>query len=173
MKKVSQQLDDKLLEYLDGKLSPAEQEYLEKEISASAEVRTRLDELQNLTRAIKSVQVVQPSRNFTQRVMDHLDQYPVRSGLSARNGIFLLAGVLIAVGLGSFLLASGIFDTPGTIDLNAFGLQNKYLKEPLPSIPFNGKLVVNIIIMLNIALAFLILDRVILRPWFENRARMS
>jgi len=31
---------------------------------------------------------------------------------------------------------------------------------------------VNIIILLNLALAFLVLDRAILKPWFERR-RMS
>lgn len=172
MKKVSKQLDDRLLEYLDGALAPADKERLEQEIAASEEMSFRFEELRTLTHSLSHVQLEQPSKNFTQRVMDHLDQLPVRSNLSIRNSILLLAGVLVAVGIGSLLLASGIFDTPGSINLNELIQQNKYIQQPLPSIPFNGKLVVNIIILLNIALAFLVLDRAILRPWFERRARM-
>lgn len=173
MNKIPNQLNDKLLDYLDGTLAPADKKRLEQELATSEELRSRLDELQSVTHTLSQVRIEQPSPNFTQRVMDHLDQLPVRSGLSMRNSILLLAGVLVAVIIGSLLLASGIFDAPGTINLNELVETNKYIQQPLPSIPFNGKLVVNIIILLNIALAFLVLDRAILRPWFENRTRMN
>lgn len=172
MKKISNQLDDRLLEYIDGTLASDDKERLEQEIYASAELTTRLEELQTLTRSLKNVRLEQPSKNFTQRVMDHLDQYPMRKGISIKNGILLLTGVLVAVGIGTILLATGAFDTPGTINLNDLVQQNKYIQQPLPSIPFNGKLVVNVIILLNIAIAFLVLDRAILKPWFERRAHM-
>jgi hypothetical protein len=171
MNKLSKSQDDKLLDYLDGTLSPAEKARLEQEIFNAPELQNRLVELRRITTALQRVELQQPSKNFTQRVMERLDQYPVRAGLTMRNGILLLAGVLVAIGLGSLLLAAGIFDAPGAINLNELGLESKYIKQPLPSIPINGKLVVNIIIMLNIALAFILLDRTILRPWFEQRLR--
>jgi hypothetical protein len=170
MKKISTQQIERLLEYLDGTLSPADKQAMERELAESAELNARLDELRSVTQALQQTHLEQPSKNFTQRVMNHLDQYPLRSGLSMRNALFLLAGVMVAVGIGTFLLAAGIFDTPGTIDLNMFAIDNKYIQQTLPSIPFNGKLVVNIIILLNIALAFIVLDRAILRPWFDRRA---
>jgi hypothetical protein len=49
---------------------------------------------------------------------------------------------------------------------------NKYLDWELPEIPFNGKLIVNLIIIANIALAFIVLDRAVLKPWFERRRNM-
>jgi hypothetical protein len=105
--------------------------------------------------------------------MSKLDQYPVQSkSFSSLNGILLLAGVLVAVGIGSLLLAGGVFDGSSVIDLNQAIDTSKYIQKPLPSIPFNGKLVVNIIIMLNLALAFLMLDKAVLKPWFEKRARL-
>lgn len=173
MKQISKHQDDRLLEYLDGTLLPTDKARLEEEIAASAELQDRLGELRRVTTVLQQTAWQQPSRNFTQLVMHRLDQYPVRAGLSMRNGILLLMGVLIAVGIGSFLLSVGIFDTTSAINLNEFGLESKYIKQPLPSIPLNGKLIVNIIIMLNIALAFIILDRTILRPWFDQRMRHS
>jgi hypothetical protein len=65
-----------------------------------------------------------------------------------------------------------VFDTSGSIDLNQTIVPNKFIQQPLPSIPFNGKLVMNVIIILNLALAFLVLDKAVLKPWFEKRARL-
>ncbi|MBX2970882.1 MAG: hypothetical protein KF803_16060 [Cyclobacteriaceae bacterium] len=173
MKNISKQQEDNLIAYLDGTLTPAAKERVEQELANSPALQQRLVALQNVTQVLKSTTLEQPSKNFTQRVMNGLDQYPLRSGLSLKNGILLLVGVMIAVGIGAFLLSAGVFDSTGAIDLNNMGLQNKYIKESLPTIPVNGKLIMNIIIMLNIALAFLVLDRAILKPWFERRTRMN
>jgi hypothetical protein len=173
MKKVSTEWNELLLDYLDGSLSGDKIQLLKQELASSAELRARLEELKVLTEQFKQVTLEHPSKNFTQRVMEKLHDYPVRSSVSVRNSIWLLAGVLVAIGLGSFLLATGIFDTPGSINLNQFGLDNKIIQQQLPTISFNGKLIVNIIIILNIALAFLVLDRAILRPWFERRTHMN
>lgn len=172
MKKIPQQLDDELLNYLDGALSVTEKEKLDQKLSESPLLQKRLQELKEISTLLSGTSLEHPPKNFTLRVMEHLDQYPVRSGLTPRNGILLLLGVLIAIGIGSFLLAAGIFDGTSTVDLNKLVIENQYIKQPLPSISFNGTLIMNTIIMLNIALGFLILDRAILRPWFERRARM-
>lgn len=173
MKNISKQQEENLIAYLDGNLSPSERARLEQELVSSPVLQQRLAALQSVTQVLKSATLEQPSKNFTQRVMSGLDQYPLRSGLSLKNGIFLLIGVMIAVGIGAFLLSAGVFDSAGAIDLNDMGIQNKYIQESLPTIPVNGKLIMNIIIMLNIALAFLVLDRAILKPWFERRTRMN
>lgn len=171
--KLSQAQEEKLLDYLDGTLAGSEKESLENLIKNSAALKNRLDELRVLDAGLRSVKIEQPSKNFTQLVMNKLDQYPIQSkSFSSRNGIILLVGVLVAVGIGSLLVAGGSFDGTSSIELNQNIIPNKYLQNPLPAIPFNGKLVVNIIILLNLALAFLVLDRAILKPWFEKRARM-
>ena len=172
MKKLSQQIDEKLLEYLDGTLPSAEKETLEKNLLTSPELSRRLEELRQVTFSLSNIRIEKPSASFTQKVMDHLDHYPVSRRVSIKNGILLLIGVLLAAGIASVLLAAGVFDSPGTINLNDLVNQNGFIKQSLPSIHFNGKLMVNIIILLNIAIAFLVLDRAILKPWFQQRARM-
>lgn len=171
--KLPQAQEEKLLEYLDGTLSPSEQETIEQALKNTPALAERLKELTRLDQVLRSATIEQPSKNFTQQVLAKLDQYPAQAkGFSSLNGILLLAGVLVAIGIGTLLVAGGVFDNPGTIDLNQTLLPNKYIQKPLPSIPFNGKLIVNIIILLNIALAFLVLDRAVLKPWFEKRAKM-
>jgi anti-sigma factor RsiW len=172
--KISQAQDEKLFEYIDGELKGVEKESIEQLLKNSPALKARLEELRMLDKDLRSITIQEPSKNFTQRVMSKLDQYPLRSSnLTLRSGILLLAGVLVAVGVGSLLVAGGVFDGTSSIDLNQTIVPiNKYIQKPLPTFNFNGKLLVNIIILLNLALAFMILDRAILRPWFERR-RMS
>ena len=169
--KISQAQDEKLFEYIDGGLKGREKENIEQLLKGSPELQARLEELRKLDTDLRSIKLEQPSKNFTQRIMSKLDQYPIRSSkLTLRNGILLLTGVLVAVGIGSLLLAAGVFDGTSTIDLNQTILPtNKYFQKPLPTFNFNGKLIVNVIILLNLALAFMVLDRAILKPWFERR----
>lgn len=173
MKTLSQAQEEKLLEYIDGTLSATEKELFEQALRTSPALQARFEEMNRLDSSLRTIKLEQPSKNFTQQVMGKLDQYPIRSSnLLSRNGIFLLIGVLLAVGIGSLLLSAGVFDGTSSIDLNQTIIPNKYIQQSLPTISFNGKLVVNIIILLNLALAFLVLDRAILKPWFERRARM-
>ena len=171
--KLSQAQEEKLLEYIDGTLSVIEKENLEQAIKNSPAIQERMEALRKLDSSLRTIKLEQPSKNFTQLVMSKLDQYPVQSkSFSSLNGILLLAGVLVAIGIGSLLVAGGVFDSTSTIELNQTLIPNKYVPQTLPSIPFNGKLVVNIIILLNLALAFLMLDKAVLKPWFEKRARL-
>jgi anti-sigma factor RsiW len=169
--KISQAQDSTLFEYIDGTLKGAEKERIEQLLRTSPELQMRLEELRKLDTDLRSIQLEQPSKNFTQLIMSKLDQYPVRSSkITFRNGILLLTGVLVAVGIGSLLVAGGVFDGTSTIDLNQTIIPvNKYIQDPLPTFNINGKLIVNIIILLNLALAFVVLDRAILKPWFERR----
>lgn len=171
--KISQAHDEKLFEYIDGTLKGVEKENIERLLQESPALQARLAELRKLEEDLRLITIEQPSKNFTQRVMGKLDQYPLRStSLPFRNGIMLLAGVLIAIGIGSLLVAGGVFDGTSSIDLNQTITPNKYIQKPLPTFNFNGKIMVNVIILLNMALAFIVLDRTILKPWFERR-RMS
>ena len=169
--KLLQAQDSTLFEYIDGGLKGVERENIEQLLKNSHELQTRLEELRKLDTDLHLIQVEQPSKNFTQQIMSKLDQYPIWSSkLTLRNGILLLTGVLVAVGIGSLLLAGGVFDGSSTINLNqTFIPVNKYMQDPLPTFNFNGKLIVNIIIILNLSLAFMVLDRAILKPWFERR----
>jgi hypothetical protein len=169
--KISRELEGKLFEYIDGELKGFEKENLEELLKTSPDLKARLDELRTFDSELRSIQVEQPSKNFTHHVMGRLDQYPIKSTkVTFRNGILLLAGVLVAVGIGSLLIAAGVFDGTSTIDLNQTIVPvDKYIKNPLPTFNFNGKMIMNTIIVLNLALAFMVLDKAILKPWFERR----
>jgi len=169
MEKTSQAVDDKLLDYLDGTLAESERQNLEQQIQRNAAIKTRLESLRSTHELLKQFNIEQPSRNFTHALMQRIDQAPARSTFSIRNGVFLLIGVLVTVGLAAMLVSIGVFDNPSTIELNNLDIPEKYLQHPLPSIPVSGKTIVNIIIMLNLGLAWIVLDRAILKPLFQRR----
>ncbi len=170
MKKVPQSVDDTLLDYLDGQLSTAEVQRVERELQQNPTWQSRLDELTLITTSLKEISFEQPSKNFTQSVLGRLNQSPSTSGDSIRNGVWMLIGVLIVVGIAVVLVSAGVFDDTTTrIDLNQVDLSKRFIQTPLPSFQFSGKLIVNTIIILNLGLAWLVLDRAILKPFFRRR----
>lgn len=170
MKKVSQSVDDILSDYLDGNLSASERLKAEETIRSNPAWQERLDELRMINMLLGQSKVEQPSRTFTDEIMSRLHQYPASAGFSIRKGILLLAGVLVVIGIATILLSTGAFDNTTTnIDLNQIEVSRKFVKTPLPSFELNGKFIVNIIIMLNLVLAWIVLDRTILRPLFQKR----
>jgi hypothetical protein len=170
MKKVTQSVDDILLDYLDGNLNDIDKKNLENSLRENIVLKNRLDELRSVSALLHETKAELPSKNFTTLVMGRLDQYPQTNGYSIRNGMFLLTGVLLVVGIAIVLVASGVFDqTTTSIDLNQVDLSKKIVKEPLPAFHFSGKLIINIIIVLNLALAWIVLDRTILKPLFQRR----
>ena len=168
MKKISQHLDDELLLYLDGELDSTAKEKLELALQQDEALKHRLTELQTMESFLKSDTLESPSKNFTQLVMNKLDQYPAQtSSFSMFNGILLLAGILLMTGIAAILVSSGVFDqASGALDLNTLEISQHYIQRTLPSIPIYGKLIVNVIIVLNLGLCWLILDRTILKPFF-------
>lgn len=128
------------------------------------------EELNAIDRYLKTVRIEQPSVNFTQHVMSNLHRASATAlGLPSRNKILMLAGILVTIGIAILLLAGGAFDSVTAITVDQDIVPNDQIREYIPSIPFNGKLVVNIVILMNLALAFMILDRAVLKPWFERR----
>ena len=175
MKRITQKQDDQLLHYLDGMLTIKDKAELENLLANNSYLEIRLEELRQVHTVLAGkARLEQPSKLFSERVMNNLDRMPVQSTLSPKNGLFLLCGILVAVGVMALFLSSGVFDNMNdTISLDKLPLENKFIKNPFPTIPFNGKWMVNGILILTMGLAFVLLDRTILKPYFERRSRMQ
>jgi|SRR5688572_1678318 len=170
MGKVSESVDEMLLDYLDGNLTKTEQAKMEKSLQENPAWRVRFDELRLVNSVLTETKSEQPSKNFTASVMSRLDQYHAPRSFSLWNSVLLLAGVLVAIGITTVLLAGGLYDNSSTnIDLNQIEIPKQIIKTPLPTFEFSGKIIVNIIIILNLAIAWIVLDRAILRPFFQRR----
>jgi anti-sigma factor RsiW len=171
MNKLSPTKEEELLRYLDGDLDAASKANLEAEIQRSSLLKSRLDELLAVRSFLqRKASLETPSKNFTHKVMEGLDVQPARSLFSPRKGLLLLIGIIIASGLALMLLTNGVFDQSTTsLLVDAAPLKNKWIQDTTFSIPFNGKILINGILFLNLGLALILLDRTILRPLFQKR----
>jgi hypothetical protein len=169
MKKLSQEQEQNILDYLDGKLNHAQAETFEQTLKDNVMLKSRLDEIRKADSLLKQLSIDEPSRNFTFTVMNRLDQYPAQTGISIRNGILLLSGIFVMMVIAVLLVTSGYFDQQSTLDLNKMQFAQRYINQTLPGIALNGKMIVNTIVLLNLVLAFIVLDRTILKPLFHKR----
>lgn len=176
---MGKKIDDtifKLYDYLDGKLTADDRKLFEQVIKNSPALAKEVEEQRLLEDNFLKVGLEAPSPLFAQQVMSKIDTTPKGATQSIGNGIFLLIGVMVLSILATLLIQAGIFDANGTLTAPTnLGLLSSLVKQPLPSIsiPINGKLIVYGIILLNMTIAFIILDRLVLRPYFEKRMQHS
>jgi hypothetical protein len=171
MKKLSISQEELLLRYLDGELNEEEMEMIKSQIDHSPELQNRYIELKTVHDFLsRKIQLDEPSKLFTQTVMNGLDRNPELTSHSYKNGIYLLAGILIASSLAVMLLLNGVFnENTSSLVIDATSLQNKWMTLPTLAIPFNVKIIINGIIFLNLGIALILFDRTVLKPYFHKR----
>jgi anti-sigma factor RsiW len=161
--------DNELLDFIDGTGNERDRARIENGIAIDTNIKKRYDELQSVNHFLQGNNLASPSKNFTDRVMSNLHVRPATFLLSPKNGLILLAGLLIASILALILTSSGTFDQwHGLVPFNSSPLKNKWVTLP-SSVPFDIKLFVKAVVLVNAALALLLLDRTILRPYFQKR----
>ncbi len=175
MEKISTSNDDSLLNYLDGTLDASESKRIEEQIQQSADLKRRLEELRAIHVILQHQgAILNPSKNFTQRVLGNLDSFKYPQTISPKNGMLLLGGIAVAVGITLSLISSGSFDSVSTpLSLNELPIKKEWIKNPLPTFSLNVKQVMKVIMILATGLSFVLLDRTILRPLFARRSKMQ
>ena len=164
-------MDDRLLDYLDGKLEGNRHEQLKHDLEKSPMLQARLEALRLVHRTLAHSKLESPSPSFVNKVMRNLHAVPFQSVLSPRNGLLLLSGVMVAAGILVVMISAGIFDHFQTmVSFQEPSSVKKYFQQSLPAISINGKLVIHCIIGLNLVLAFLVLDKTVFKPFFQKRA---
>lgn len=172
MKKISEEIDDLLIKFLDEKLTGEKLEKIKYGLATSEELRDRLEVLKLIQGTLQESKLLHPSSNFTKRVMTNLHSIAPLPIMTPRNGLLLLVGILIAIVIGASFVDAGFYNSlNGMLSFDQINLPAGIYKPSIPSIPFNGKLLVNSIIAINMALAFILLDRLVLRPFFNRRSR--
>lgn len=171
MKQLSQGEWEELNRYLDDDLDGPARKDLEQRLESNESLRAAYVALADAHRLLAAQTRLEPPRNFTEKVMTGLDQYaPPRFSMSVRNGVFLLIGVLLAVVVTLYFAATGLFNGDVSI-AHPFGetIQQQLAERHLPPVSFDGKMLVHAIVLLNLVLAWIVLDRTILRPLFRRR----
>ncbi|HTH55658.1 MAG TPA: hypothetical protein VL728_06400 [Cyclobacteriaceae bacterium] len=163
--------DDDLLNFLDGMGSEDERKNFERLVNENQVAQKRLRELQAVHYFLRNQKgIEQPSKNFTEKVMDRLHTKPSFTFFSPKNGLILLAGLLVASVLALMLASSGAFDQLHTVfSFKSLPGNTNLIKIPT-SVPFDIKVFVKVFVLINLVVGFFLLDRTILRPIFQKRS---
>jgi anti-sigma factor RsiW len=171
MNNYSQSSDEFILQYLDGQVPMKDKTEFENALKANSELNQRFQQLKMVHDVLNAGRLESPDPEFTSKVMRNLNQAQTRLVMSPKNGLMLLLGVGIALMLGVVYLYTGTFDQiSGVIDLETVKLPKSIIQRSLPAIPFNASMVMKILVGLNLAIAFVLIDRTILQPYFRNRS---
>ncbi|MBI3221319.1 MAG: hypothetical protein HYZ44_17545 [Bacteroidetes bacterium] len=167
--------NDLLVRYHSGELDALATARVEQELQQSAELRQQLESIKDIDQFLqRQGKLTQPPKNFIDRVMYGIS-LPVRSSaLSPKMGLILLTSILALTVVGIICLTNGFFDSY-SIPLNVY-VQSLYF-EKLPSpdfnFPFPSKWIVTTFLISNMAIGFVLLDRTILKPYFQRRAEAA
>src|SRR5437868_3714385 len=110
MDKTSSPIDNRLLDYLDGTLAAGERMALETLLRQDTALRARLEELRLIHTLMGGQKLETPSTDFTASVMRRLDERAAVARFPIRNGILLVAGILMIVVIAAALVSAGVFD---------------------------------------------------------------
>lgn len=161
--------DDELISYLDETLPVHDRERIEEKIKNDFAVQQRIKELETIHTILSDQKGIEhPSANFTEKVMTNLHTGRASGYFSPTQGMLLLLGLLVASGLSLALLSSSTGgQLPGLIpqEITSF-LKNKM---HLPTTSLDMKQIINGVTAVNLILAFILLDRTVLRPLFQKR----
>lgn len=171
MKALPQHLEDRVQRYVDGTLTGTEKTTFENLCLTDSELAKRVEEVMTTDGLLKSMTASDPSSNFTASVMSKLRNESVKQVTSIRSSMMLMVGIVLILLMAAGLSATGVFDGTTALDLNEVAPTGQFLKENLPVVTIDGKVMMNVIIMLNIAVAFVVLDRAIFKPFFQKRAQ--
>jgi anti-sigma factor RsiW len=161
--------DEHLLRYLNGELAAPEIAALKVQLAETAQLNQRLEELRVIQTYLKQTSRLEtPNVNFTAKVMAGLEHASIER-IPTRRGLILLIGSIVASGILLGLISLGAFDSSTTLLIEP-PVKNTFINLQEISIPFNTKVLINGIIFLNLGLLFMLLDRTILKPLFQNRA---
>jgi anti-sigma factor RsiW len=156
---------DAIQKYLDGDLAAADSRALLEEAARNSAVAEQLRLAKAVHAQLGRNVLENPGGSFTARVLSRLEEMPASVRTSPRNGLLLLMGILAACTVLVLMLGNDQLAT-GMIELNTARIP---LRKFAPRISLELKTILNALILINLLLGFILLDRTVLRPYFERR----
>ncbi|MCU0419942.1 MAG: hypothetical protein MUC38_09820 [Cyclobacteriaceae bacterium] len=160
--------DEQLWQWVAGEAPEAEAARLEQAMCEDESIQKRTAHIRLLHQTLqRQATLEEPSSRFTARTMAALREKPLLP-MTYGKGFLILGGIVVATGLAAMLMAFGIFDSEAA----PLTLRQPWLTRLIgsPTLHFEVKTVVKAVMLGNLALALVLLDRTILRPYFQRRS---
>ncbi|MDZ7881205.1 MAG: hypothetical protein U5L45_26295 [Saprospiraceae bacterium] len=154
--------EEHIWDILDGEASPDMCAQHEAQLLADASYRTTFVQCEQLHRQLLNLPLESPSMRFTENLMERLaPEKPTATKRDRLPVIFLTVFMGLSGLLASLLFSKANFSASTEKELNTEGVITT-LSNPL---------FVQIFVLLNIVLMLAVIDRKILRPYFDNRVK--
>jgi preprotein translocase subunit Sss1 len=154
-----EQMEARLWDYIDGLSDQKEKTVIEKLIEEQAIWRAKYNELLDLHQMINGSELEQPSMRFTKNVMDEIAKYQIAPATKnyINNKVIWGIGIFfLAIIVGFLIYGIGQIDwTSASDNSSTFGFD---LTNVDYSKMFNNN-VMNVVMMLNVVLGLMLLDR--------------
>lgn len=174
MEKIS---DQELLDLIDEKLSVERAKRLMDIIKDDKILKERFDIMKLAHQQLSGSEAANPSEGFADRVMSnlHSPQYAANASFIrfSKGNLFTFLTIFGGILVGAYILATGIVTIPffDQITVQPLNLQGTEIDvNPL----FDGLtsgLFFKAFLMVDIVLAWFLLDRMVLKPYFESRRK--
>jgi hypothetical protein len=159
MPNPGEEMEARLWAYIDGLSEPGEHSTIERLIAEQAEWRMRYEELFALHRSIGEIELEEPSLRFTKNVMEEIARLQIAP--AAKN--YINSRVIWGIALFFIVTFVGFLVYGfGQIDWSAASDSQSALSIDLQKVDYSkmfGNNLVNIMMMLNVILALMFLDR--------------
>ncbi|MEM6524060.1 MAG: hypothetical protein AAGF85_06695 [Bacteroidota bacterium] len=162
--------DEVLLDYIDGALDKADEQFIKKQLQSDMQLRARLHDLKKADKHLMG-DILHPSVNFTDTVWKKISNMGSAPRLSL-NGLLIVLAAMVTVVLGSYFMTDSIIDI--NLNVGVPSSVTEYVKVPEVELPkgINLKIISQILLYSISFLLLLILDRAILKPYFRRRRQL-
>ena len=169
--------EKEILQLIDGNLGPEESAKILREIEENADLKKKYDQLVATHKMLETSPLIKPSSHFTANVMNNLSKRfaeEVKTTLWGKH--MIVAVIVIAVGLVAAIALLSLPSLSGLVpqmELKEISLREQQIQFD-PGSFINQDLFFRGLIYLNAFLGIFLLERAILRPFFQQRRqRMS
>lgn len=149
--------EEQIFDILDGVASDELLRNHEELLTNSTEYRTYFDEIKSFHLQLSDLGFEEPSKEFTQNIISKLNFVKVSRNAWAKKWIFAYtASILLSLGA----ILSLLMGANQEVSTSWFGGISKV---------FLGDSFVNTIVIVNLLILLVLIDRKILKPYFKNR----
>ncbi len=162
--------DEILLDYIDGLLPEKEVEQIDAVLEKDTQLRLRIKELK-FTDNVLTGSLDNPSNNFTDLVWGRIAGNSSSKKFSINSLVIVIAAMLTVV-LGSYFITDSMMELNVNWRFENIGGYLTIPEELNIKEGINLKLISQILLYATSFLILLLLDRIVLRPYFQKRREM-
>jgi hypothetical protein len=162
--------EEYIIKYLDGQLSLDEVSVFEKELKINKSFADTYERYQEIHRLLVQTNISSPSPGFTAGVMKSLPSLNLSEAkFFNKTRLYVIALILIAMGTSLYYLSSQFYPSLGNAIANEITLRNFTFDLHATNRILSSDLLFKIVFYTNGLICLLLLDRAILKPYFERR----